>query len=75
VSGVDILDESTMDVVDHCDGPEAGTICPRAGADRVVACAGHRIDPFGASPEYARMWIPPGTRQCPLAWNLEAMGM
>jgi hypothetical protein len=62
MSRVDILDESTMEVVDHCYGPEAGTICRRAGANGVVACAGRRIDPEDASPEYSRLWVPPGTR-------------
>jgi hypothetical protein len=70
---VEILDESTMEVVDYCYGPEGG-ICSRLGADGVVGCSGHRIEPEDASPEYSRLWVPPGTRQCPLAWNLEVMG-
>jgi hypothetical protein len=72
--GVDILDDITLEVVDHCDGPVGGR-CPRAGADGVVPCAGHRIDPAEASPEYALLQVPAGSRHCPLTWNLEAFGM
>jgi hypothetical protein len=72
--GVDILDDATLEVVDHCDGP-AGGRCPHAGADGVVACAGRRIDPLGGPPEYTRLQVQPGTRQCPLNWNLESFGM
>jgi hypothetical protein len=72
--GVDIVDDTTFAVVDHCDGPVAGR-CPRAGSDGVVACAGRRIDPADASPEYTLLQVPAGSRHCPLAWNLEAFGM
>ena len=71
---VDILDATTLEVVDHCYGPTAGTICPRSGPDGVVACAGRRIAPTDAGPEYSLLWVPPGSRQCPLAWNLEVAG-
>jgi hypothetical protein len=72
--GVDILDDITLEVVDHCDGPVDGR-CPRADADGVVACAGRRIDPVEGSPEYRLMQVLPGSRQCPLLWNLEVIGM
>ena len=72
--GVDILDDTTLEIVDHCDGPVGGR-CPRAGVDGVVACAGRRIDPVDATPEYALLHVLPGTRHCPLLWNLESFGM
>ena len=71
---VDILDELTLEVVDHCLGPVGGA-CPKAGVDGVVACAGYRIDPNDGRPEYVRLQVLPGTRHCPLAWDLEAYGM
>ena len=71
---VDILDEATLEIVDECYGPADGLNCPRSGPGGVVACAGRRVDPDD-SPEHCRLWIPPGTRHCPLAWNLEAFGM
>jgi hypothetical protein len=43
-------------------------------AGGAVPCSGHRINPDNASPEFALLWVPPGTRQCPLTWNLEVMG-
>jgi hypothetical protein len=72
--GVDILDDRTLEVVDHCDGPVAG-LCPYRHANGVVACAGFRIRPADAAPEYMLLQVPPGSQHCPLAWNLEAMGM
>ena len=71
---VDILDDSTLEVVDHCDGPVGGR-CPLADASGVVACAGRRIDPAEAGPEYALLQVPAGSRHCPLTWNLESFGM
>lgn len=71
---VDILDDGTLEVVDHCDGPVGGA-CTRAGADGVVACAGHRIDPADQAPEYALLQVPAGSRHCPLAFDLQAFGM
>ena len=72
--GVDILDDTTLEVVDHCDGPVGGR-CPRAGSDGVVACAGRRIDPAVGAPGYSLLQVLPGSRQCPLLWNLEVIGM
>lgn len=72
--GADILHPITREVVDHCDGPVAGH-CPRAGRGGVVACAGHNIHPDNGAPEYVMLWIPPNSRQCPLAWNLGAVGI
>jgi hypothetical protein len=71
---VDILDNVTLEVVDHCYGPFGGA-CSRAGVHGVVGCAGHRIDPGDGRPEYVRLQVLPGTRHCPLAWDLEAFGM
>ena len=71
---VEILDDSTLEVVDRCEGPVGGR-CPRAGADGVVACAGRRINPLGGPPEYTLLQVLPGSRHCPLTWNLESFGM
>ncbi len=73
-NGIDILDDQTLHVVDHCDGPVAG-LCSWRKPDRATACAGHRIRPADGAPEYMLLQVPPGSRHCPLAWNLEAMGM
>jgi hypothetical protein len=72
--GVDILDDTTLEVVDHCDGPVGGR-CPRTGSDGVVACAGRRIDPTNGGPGYRLLQVPAGSGQCPLSWNLEVIGM
>jgi hypothetical protein len=72
---VDIHDETTQHQVGHCDGPTPAGTCPNAGPDRVVACAGCRIAPHNAGPEYWLLWVPPGSRHCPLAWDLEYVGM
>jgi hypothetical protein len=72
---VDILDETTREIVGHCYGPTAVGDCPGADADAVVACAGCRIAPTGGGAGYWLLWVPPGSRQCPLAWDLEYVGM
>jgi hypothetical protein len=72
---VDILDDVTHEVVDECYGPTATGCCPRTRPDGVVCCAGRRIAPTGAGPEYWMMWVPPGSRHCPLAWDLEYVGL
>jgi hypothetical protein len=69
---VDILDAETYEVVRRCPGP-VGNACGLTTG--VVACAGYRISPANAGPEYNLLWVPPGTYQCPLAWNLEAVGL
>ena len=71
---VEILDNETLEVVDTCHGPVGGR-CPYADAHGVVACAGRRIAPADAGPEYQMLWVPPGSSHCPLAWNLEAVGL
>ena len=55
---VDILDAVTREVVDECYGPTATGRCPGAAPDVVVCCAGRRIAPTGAGPEYWMMWVP-----------------
>jgi hypothetical protein len=72
---IDILDTVTSEPIDHCYGPTTGGSCRRMGPEGVVACAGRRIAPTGAGPEYWYLWVPPGSRHCPLAWNLEVVGM
>ncbi len=71
---VDILDDTTVEVLDQCYGPRADGRCPRAGWNGAVACAGRRIAPTEAGAEYWLMWVPPGSQHCPLAWNLESVG-
>jgi hypothetical protein len=65
---VDIVDADTYRVVGHCKGPVAGAC---SIATRIVRCASRRIAPAEAAPEYSMLWVPPGTRHCPLMWNLE----
>jgi hypothetical protein len=72
---VDILDAITSELVDECYGPTATGRCPRTRPDGAVGCAGCRIAPTGAGPEYWMMWVPPASRHCPLAWDLEYVGL
>lgn len=69
--GVDILDETTLEVVDHCDGPMPTGTCTRPGPGGIVACAGRRTAATDG-PEYWHLWVPSGSRHCPFAWCLEA---
>ena len=71
--GIDRRDR-TLRIVELCDGPVVG-VSSRRRADGSVACAGHRIRPADAAPEYMLLQVPLGSQHCPLAWNLEAMGM
>jgi hypothetical protein len=73
-SRVDILEPTGDEVVDHCHGPMLGGQCPGADRDGIVPCNGRRVAPLGAGPEYWLVWVPPATEQCPLAWNLAAVG-
>jgi hypothetical protein len=49
---VDILSDSTGELVASCYGPTAVGSCPHADSRGVVACAGCRIAPVAAGPEY-----------------------
>jgi hypothetical protein len=69
---VDILDTDTNELLGGCSGPAGGACSIASG---VVGCAGCRIAPADASPEYALLWVPPGSRHCPLAWDLEVVGL
>jgi hypothetical protein len=69
---VDILDPGTGAAVGRCDGPDERGVCSEVAAHGVVACAGCRIAPTSARPEYWLLWVPPGSHHCPLAWQLEA---
>lgn len=71
---VGILDAVTDEVVNHCYGPTAGGSCSRAGRDGIVLCNGCRVAAPSEGPEYWRLWVPPASRHCPHAWNLEAVG-
>ena len=72
--GVDILDNTTFEVVDHCNGPVGTGVRTRMRTEWWPAPA-TASDPADGSPEYSRMQVPAGSRQCPLAWNLEVIGM
>lgn len=69
---VNILDPGTGAAVGRCDGPDETGVCSLVAADGVVACAGCRIAPTSAGPEHWLLWVPRGSRHCPLAWPLEA---
>ena len=75
VDRVDILDDSTGERVASCYGPTAAGRCPHADSRGVVACAGRRIAPLAAGPEYWNMHVPSNSRHCPLAWPMEYVGM
>jgi hypothetical protein len=70
---VEIRDQATGTVVDHCKGPTETGACPRAGKDGVVACANRLIAPSHADPRYWPLWVPPNSRHCALNWNLQAV--
>jgi hypothetical protein len=71
---VDILDPITDEVVNHCLGPAVDGNCPLATADGIVLCNGCLVAAPSAGPEYWRLWVPPESRHCPRAWNLEVVG-
>jgi hypothetical protein len=74
---IDILDETTDEVVASCYGPTAEGKCPYVNARGIVRCAGHRIAPTAndAGPEYWHLWVPGNSEHCPLAWNMADVGM
>ncbi len=69
---IEILDNATLEVVGYCFGPTATGACEEAGQDGVVRCAGCRVASVDADPQYWRVWVPPGSHHCPLAWSLQA---
>jgi hypothetical protein len=71
---VNTLDPVTGETIDHCNGPTRGGSCPYTDRDGIVPCNGCRIAAMGAGPEYWLMYVPPASRHCPRAWNLEALG-
>jgi hypothetical protein len=72
---VAILDGTSREVIGYCDGPTPTGRSPNPGSGGVVPCAGCRIAPPSASSVYWLMSVPPGSRQCPLAWDLEYVGI
>jgi hypothetical protein len=72
---VAILHNVTRGVVGYCAGPAPAGHCCQAGPGRVVACAGRRIAAPDAGPAYWLMEVPPGSRHCPLAWDLDSLGI
>lgn len=67
---VGILDPVTGEVVAECRGPLPDGTCPLM-IGGVVPCAGHRVASLTANPEHWRVYVPPGTTECPLARPLE----
>lgn len=70
---VEIRNATTGAVVDHCRGPSETGVCPRAGRDGVVACAGRLVVPPDADPRHGPLWVPPESRHCVLGWSLQAI--
>jgi len=71
---VDILDADTDLVVDHCHGLTSAGSCPGANRDGIVPCNGRRVASSDAGPEFWLVWVPPASRHCPMAWNLQSIG-
>ena len=77
---VDILDADadadadTGEVVDYCFGLTRDGRCPNANRDGIVLCNGRRVAASREGPEFWLVWVPPASRQCPLAWNLDRIG-
>ena len=71
---VDILDPERDQVVDHCHGLTSWGLCPGANREGIVPCNGRRVAPSGSGPEFWLVFVPPASRHCPLAWNLESIG-
>ena len=70
---VDIVDDRTMEPLDHCCGPTASGDCPRLDGQG-VACAGRRVRSADAGGEYWLLQVPASSRQCPFAWDLSGYG-
>jgi len=71
---VEILDPVSDEVVKHCLGPTREGSCPWVAEDGIVLCNGCLVAAPSAGPEYWRLWVPPESRHCPRAWNLEVVG-
>jgi hypothetical protein len=71
---VDILDADTGEVVDYCFGLTRDGRCPNANRDGIVPCNGRRVAASREGPEFWLVWVPPASRHCPLAWNLDKIG-
>ena len=72
---VAILNNTTREIEGYCYGPAGTGQCPQAAPERIVACAGRRIAAPNANPLYWLMPVPANCRQCPLAWDLESVGI
>jgi hypothetical protein len=62
----------TGTIVRSCPGPTAAGACPFAGADGVVPCAGHLIEPDRADAQHWPLPIPHGYRYCDIPWHEKA---
>jgi hypothetical protein len=62
---VKILDGNRA--VGRCSGPRPDGVCPREGADGLVACAGKLLDASAPEVEWsARVPVGEGAKKCPL---------
>lgn len=71
---IDILDPVNDEVVSQCCGPTTDGSCSAADAHGIVLCNGCRVAATNAGPEYWHLRVPPASRHCPRAWNLEVVG-
>lgn len=71
---VDIVDATTGETVAYCNGPTQTGSCPYADKDGNMPCNGRRIFPMDAGPELCLIFVPPQSRHCPQAWNLDSIG-
>jgi len=72
---VDIVNETSSEVLDRCSGPTNAGTCPRADEHGVVACAGLRIAPKDGDSTHWLMMVPSRSRHCPLAWDFAYVGL
>jgi hypothetical protein len=66
-SRVDIIDDRSGRVIGSCHGPTLAGTCSQRGPHAVVACAGRRISLLAGGPGNWMLWVPAGSRECPLA--------
>jgi hypothetical protein len=64
-----ILHPVTGALVGRCRGPTESGVCPKAGPNGVVPCAGMMIAAAEPDPGYWPVPIPRGYRHCDLPWN------
>jgi len=70
-SRVDIFDNQSRRLIGVCHGPTLAGTCTKRPPTTVVACAGGRISELAAGPAKWLLYVPSGSRHCPLAADLE----